>query len=52
MNDREFHSHDEIEEAIPMAWNDLTFEDVQSFFSDWMRRLAWLIENAGEYILE
>jgi hypothetical protein len=52
MKDREFHSHDEIEEAITMAWNDLTFEDVQSVFYNWMRRLALVIENGGEYILE
>jgi hypothetical protein len=40
MKDREFHSHDEIEDAITVAWNDLLFEDVQSIFDDWMRRLA------------
>jgi hypothetical protein len=43
--DGEFHSHDEIEEAIPVAWNDLTFEDVQRIFYDWIRRLAWVIEH-------
>jgi transposase len=52
MKDREFHSHDEIEEAITMAGNDLTFDDVQSVFYDWMRCLALVIENEGEYILE
>jgi hypothetical protein len=50
MTDREFHSHEEIEEAITVAWNDLTFEDVQSIFYDWMRRLALVIEHKGEYI--
>jgi hypothetical protein len=40
MKDREFHSHDEIEEAITGARNGLTFEDVQGIFYDWMRRLA------------
>jgi hypothetical protein len=52
MKDREFHSHEEIEEAITVAWNDLTFEDVQSIFYDWMGRLTWVIEHEGEYILE
>jgi hypothetical protein len=52
MKDGEFHFHDEIEEAITVAWNGLTFEDVQSIFYDSMRRLAWLTENEGEYILE
>jgi hypothetical protein len=32
LKDREFHSHDEIEEAITMAWNDLTFDEIQSAF--------------------
>jgi hypothetical protein len=52
MKDRDFHSQDEIEEAITVAWNDLTFEDVQSVFYDWMRRLVWVIEHEREYILE
>jgi hypothetical protein len=52
MNDREFHSDDEIEKGITIAWNDLIFEDVQNIFSDWMRRLAWIIEHEGEYLLE
>jgi histone-lysine N-methyltransferase SETMAR len=52
MKDGEFYSHEEIEEAITVAWNDLIFEDVQSIFYDWMRRLAWVIEHEGEYILE
>jgi hypothetical protein len=52
MKDGEFHSHEEIEEAIRMAWNDLNFEDAQSIFYDWMRRLAWVIEHEGEYVFQ
>jgi hypothetical protein len=52
MKDREFDSHEEIEEVITVAWNDLTFEDVQSIFYDWMRRFASVIEYEGEYIIE
>jgi hypothetical protein len=52
LKDREFHSHDEIEEAITMAWNDLTFSEVQSVFHNWMNLLRWVIENGGEYIPE
>jgi hypothetical protein len=52
MKDRESHSHEEIEEVITVAGNVLTIEDVQSIFYDWMRRLAWVIEHEGEYILE
>jgi hypothetical protein len=52
MKDREFHSHDEIEEAIAVAWNGLTFEDVQSVFYNWMCRFALVIGNEGECIFE
>jgi hypothetical protein len=36
LKDREFRSHDEIEKAITMAWNDLIFDEVQSVFHNWM----------------
>jgi hypothetical protein len=52
LKDREFHSHDENEEVITMAWNYLTFDEVQSVFHNWMNRLRWVIENGGEYITE
>jgi hypothetical protein len=50
--DPEFPSYEDIEEAITVMWNDLTFEDIQSIFYDWMLRLAWAIEHEGECILE
>jgi hypothetical protein len=52
LKDREFHPHAEIEEAIRMAWDDLTFDETQSVFHNWMNRLRWVIENGGEYITE
>jgi hypothetical protein len=52
LNDREFHPHDEIEETTMMAWNDLTFDEVQTVFHNWMNRLRWAIENGGKYITE
>jgi hypothetical protein len=52
LKDRDFHSHDEVEEAITTAWNDLTLDEVQSVFHNWMNRLRWVIENRGEYITE
>jgi hypothetical protein len=50
--DQEFTSSDEIEEAIPKTSNDLTLDDVQSVSRNWMSRLAWVIENGGEYVHE
>jgi hypothetical protein len=52
LRDREFSSSNKIEDVIAQAWNDLTFDDVQSAFRDWNRRLAWVAENDGEYIGE
>jgi hypothetical protein len=52
LKDRELHSYDEIEEAITIAWNDLTFDEVQSVLHNWMNRLRSVIENGGEYITE
>jgi histone-lysine N-methyltransferase SETMAR len=52
LKDREFSSSDEIEEAITKVWDDLTFDQVQSVFHEWIRRLTWVIENGGEYIIE
>jgi hypothetical protein len=52
VKDDEFNSREEIEWAITAAWDDLTFEDVRSIFYDCMRRLAWVIEHEGKYILE
>jgi hypothetical protein len=52
LKDQKFHSHDETEEAITMAWNDVAFDEVQSVFHNWMNRLRWVIENGGEYIAE
>jgi hypothetical protein len=47
--DQEFNSSDEIEEAITRIWDDLTFDNVQSIFQNWISCPAWVIENRGEY---
>jgi hypothetical protein len=52
LRDREFSSSDESEDAIAQVWNNLTFDDIQSVFWDWIRRFAWVAENDGEYIGE
>jgi hypothetical protein len=52
LKDREFASSEEIEVAIAGVWNDLTSDDMQSVFPNWMSRLSWVIENGGEYIPE
>jgi hypothetical protein len=32
LNDREFHSVDKSEEAIPAVWDEFTFDEVKNIF--------------------
>jgi hypothetical protein len=52
LKDREFNSSNEIEEATTKVWDDLTFDEVQSVFHNWMSRLAWVIGDKGEHIIK
>jgi histone-lysine N-methyltransferase SETMAR len=49
IKDREFCSAQELLRSLSDAWSDLTFEDIQGVFLEWMNRLTWFIENDGEY---
>jgi hypothetical protein len=51
LKDQEFHLHDEIEEAITMTWNDLTFDEIQRVFHNWNKRFRWVIENGESTLL-
>jgi hypothetical protein len=44
LKDREFNSNYAVEEAITKVWDELTFDEVQNVFQDWMSHLAWVIE--------
>jgi hypothetical protein len=52
LKDREFNSSGEIKEAITNIWAELTFDQVQSVFYNWMSHLAWIVENGGEHMIE
>jgi hypothetical protein len=45
-------SSDEIEGAVAQVCNDVTWDDVQRVFWNWIRRLDCVTENYGEYISE
>jgi hypothetical protein len=49
MKDREFQGQEAILRAIAESWNDLTSEDIQQVFREWMERLTLVIGNNGEY---
>jgi hypothetical protein len=44
-----FQSEEQILAAITKSWNELTFEDIQGVFHNWMERLIWVIANSGKY---
>jgi hypothetical protein len=52
LKDQEFNSSDEIEDAIPKACDELTFDEVQSIFHNSVGRFAWVIENGRDSIIE
>jgi hypothetical protein len=49
MKERVFQSAEQILAAITESWNELTLEDIQIVFHNWMERLIWVIANTGEY---
>jgi hypothetical protein len=50
--DQECNSNEDIEEAITVGANDLTFEDGQCVFPNWVRSVTCIIENGRESPLE
>jgi transposase len=49
MKERVFRSEEQILAAITETWNELTFEDIQRVFHNWMEHLIWAIANTCEY---
>jgi hypothetical protein len=49
IKDHEFCSAQDILRSLSHARSDLTFEDIQRVFLEWMDCLTWVIENNGEY---
>jgi transposase len=49
MKEQVFQSEEQILATITKSWNELTFEDIQRVFHNWMERLIRVIANSGEY---
>jgi arabinogalactan endo-1,4-beta-galactosidase len=52
LKNHRFHSSDAIKTVVPKVWDNLTFDDVQRVFHNWVNYSAWAIKNGGEYTLE
>jgi transposase len=46
MKKRVFQSEEQI---VAGSWNELTFEDIQRIFHNWMERRIWVVANSGKY---
>jgi hypothetical protein len=47
LEEQELSTSDEIIEAIATIWNGVTFEELQSVFSEWIQRVTCVIEHGG-----
>jgi hypothetical protein len=46
--EQEPSTSNEIIEAITTIWNDVTFKELQSVFSEWIQLVTWAIEHEGD----
>jgi hypothetical protein len=49
IQDRLFDTTEEIMMAIRKVWSEVTFEDLQSVFFNWIQRVEYVIEHEAEY---
>jgi hypothetical protein len=49
IQDRVFDTTEEILMAIRNVWSEVSFEDLQSVFFDWIQRVEYVIEYEGGY---
>jgi hypothetical protein len=44
-----FQTIEEIMTAVDREWDELTLDDLQSVFFNWIERLEWVSEHEREY---
>jgi hypothetical protein len=47
LTEQELSTSDEITEAITTIWNDVTFKELQSGFSEWIQQVTLAFEHGG-----
>jgi hypothetical protein len=52
LKEPELSTSDEIIEAITTIWNDATFEELQSVFSEWIQRATCVTGNGRNIIMK
>jgi histone-lysine N-methyltransferase SETMAR len=52
LKDRQSRGVQPLHQVITDLWDELTLEDVQAVFLEWMNHLSWAIESKGEYFIK
>jgi hypothetical protein len=47
-----FDNADQLMQRLRSIFDQVTFEDLQQVFLNWMERLSWLAEHDGAYFQE
>jgi hypothetical protein len=49
IKDRVFQVVEEVITAVHRVWDDLTLDDLQSVFFNWIERFEWVIDHGRDY---
>lgn len=52
LEEKKLESPEELISEIQSLFNEVTFEELQSVFQEWIERLNWVISNNGEYYIK
>jgi hypothetical protein len=52
LRDRQLPEVQSLQQAITDLRDELTFEDVEAVFLEWMNCLSWVIENKGQCFIK
>jgi hypothetical protein len=52
LRDQRWNSNEDLNESGTVVGHDLTFDEAQRLFQNWMRGVTCIIENRGEHTLE
>jgi hypothetical protein len=52
MNEKGFRNANEFDDFVCNIWSEVTLEEVQLVFHEWMRRLEWVSQHDREYVRE
>jgi hypothetical protein len=52
IQDEVFHNADQPMQSLHSIFDQVTFEDLQRVFLNWMERLSWVVEHDGAYFQE